>query len=71
MLLKSFWRKRSTKIYFMIYLLLGLVLSILMFTKNFYTQLDNKNYNGSFLYFMGDKNRLEKLKKIANVKKNK
>ena len=69
MLLKSFWRKRSMKIYFMIYLLLGLVLSILMFTKNFYTQLDNKNYNGSFLYFMGDKNSLEKLKKIANVKK--
>jgi|GEM_PF-6751573 len=66
-LLKSFFRKKTTRTYLFIFTLIVLILESLFYGKNYYIELANKNYNGSYLEFKYNFAELEKVKKINNI----
>lgn len=53
---KSFYRKKSTKIYFFIFTIISLILLLLNNTREQFISKENEAYNNSFLYFESNKN---------------
>ena len=49
LIFKSFLRKKTTKTYLLIYTIILSTLFILLITKNVMIELENNNYNGSFI----------------------
>lgn len=49
LILKSFFRKKTTKIYLIIYTFIILILMLLVFTKNVLIQKENELHNGTFI----------------------
>ncbi len=66
LILKSFFRKKTTRTYFAIYTLLLLVLMVLLCTKIVLEDKENSLYNGSYIIVNSSDN--EKLKEIKNIK---
>lgn len=53
---KSFFRKKSTKKYCFIFLLLSLITVCLLFSKREFSNKENDIYRNSFIYFVSDEN---------------
>lgn len=69
MILISFLRKKTSKIYFIILFLVFLIFGILIIGKNYYLMRANDNYKGSFVIVDNfDKYNLQKNKNIKWVK---
>ena len=51
LLLKSFYRKKTTKIYFVLMIIITISCSAFLILKKYYTELINDNYDGSFIMF--------------------
>lgn len=66
LILKSFFRKKTTKTYLAIYTLLLSVLMVLLCTKIVLEDKENSLYNGSYIIVNSSDN--EKLKEIKNIK---
>lgn len=56
MILKSFYRKKITKIYLAILVLIACVFGAILIGKNKYIEELNKNYDESFIYFESSNN---------------
>lgn len=54
-LLKSFFRKKNTRIYFIIFVIISSVFLIVFYTQNYFIKMTNQNYKSSFLYFLSNK----------------
>lgn len=67
LLVKSFFRKKTTKIYFIIFVLIFTFLLILMKYKKEYIQLANENFSGSYIE-ISFSNLEERMKHIHNIK---
>lgn len=67
-LLKSFFRKKTTKIYIIVFIILALSLVISNSLKNYFIQFANSNYEGSFIYTESNDYNLDNLKSIKNIK---
>lgn len=63
---KSFFRKKSTKKYFIIFMLLSLVIVCLLQARKEFLNKENKIYEKSFIYFIY-KDKLD-LSKVNNIK---
>lgn len=50
MILKSFYKKKSTKIYLIIFSLIFTIFGVVLIGKNYYTEKYNQNYSDAFLY---------------------
>lgn len=68
-IVKSFWRKKSTKIYFLIFIFLFVIFYILIFSRKYFIQLDNTNYRGSFLSLKVEENEMQNISNSFNIKK--
>ncbi|MDD2409824.1 MAG: hypothetical protein PHD03_03795 [Bacilli bacterium] len=55
MILKSFYRKKTTKIYLLIFILIFSVLGAVIIGKDYYIKKANLNYTNSFLYISSAK----------------
>lgn len=66
-LLKSFFNKKTTKIYIIILVIISLIFIIGQVGKNKLINIVNDNYAGSIIAFNLDENNLEELKKIDNI----
>lgn len=65
---KSFLRKKTTKIYIIIYSLISLSLILLIFTKNILINKENESYRGSFFEIKNfDISKLNNKKNIDNI----
>lgn len=64
---KSFFRKKTTKIYLLIYSLILLVIGLLLSTKIILNNKQKELYNGSYIFIQT--NDTEELLKINNIKK--
>lgn len=67
MTLKSFFRKKITKIYLFIIFLIFLIFLVLTFGKNYYIALNNKTYKNSFVVLETEEDIFNKLKKNKNI----
>jgi len=68
LIVKSFLRKKSTKIYFIIFILLILVLLTLGYYNEKYINLANENYRGSYIQFTYSYDYKKKISKMNNIK---
>ncbi|MCM1052673.1 MAG: hypothetical protein NC483_01670 [Ruminococcus sp.] len=68
MIYKSFFRKKTTKIYVFIITLILTAIFLLVINKNHYIELYNNNYKGSFISVASNKEDLDVIKKIKEVK---
>lgn len=67
---KSFFKKKSTKIYLGIFLLLGITFSFLFVSKKYLIAKENEAYPNSFIYFLSKENiDLTKEKSIKSFNK--
>lgn len=64
---KSFFRKKTTKIYLLIYSLILLVVGLLLSTKIILNNKQKELYNGSYIFIKT--NDIEELSKINNIEK--
>lgn len=70
MIYKSFFRKRTTKIYLVILLIISFILSFLLVSRKYYISKSNEAYEGSYIYFISDKNiDLKKEKSVIDYNK--
>ncbi len=54
MILKSFYRKKTTKIYLLIFILIFTILGVVLIGKNRYIEKINEDFSDSFIYFSSD-----------------
>lgn len=66
-LMKSFFRKKTTKIYIIIFIILAFSLIICYSLKKYYVTFANTNYKGSFIFVKGDTKNLKNIENIKNV----
>lgn len=69
MIYKSFIRKKTTKIYLFIDILILTIFAILILGKNHYLKLYNENYQNSFLAVPYNTDNYTQLKEIKNILK--
>ena len=70
LIFKSFFRKKTTKVYFVVYALIILGLILLVFTRNVLINKENESYKGSFLEIKNfDESKLKSKKNIDNITK--
>ena len=68
MLLKSFYRKRTTKIYLIIFTLIFLALYMVIFGKSYYRKYINESFEGSYITFTLSKDKdFPKLEGVTNL----
>ena len=67
LIFKSFLRKKTTKIYLLIYTIILSTLFTLFIAKNIMVELENNNYNGSFIEIEDDGN--ININKLDNIDK--
>lgn len=68
MIIKSFFRKKISKIYIFIFFIIFSFLYILNWSMNKYINYANEDYNGSYILLISDIDINLKLKKISNIK---
>lgn len=70
MIIKSFYKKKITKIYLLIYFLIFVVFGIVFMGKRYYMGQVNENYGESFIYVLGiDEDNLKMLPNIKSYEK--
>lgn len=68
LIFKSFFRKKTTKVYLIVYTLIILSLILLVFTRNVLINKENESYKGSFLEIKNfDESKLKSTKNIDNI----
>ena len=67
LLLKSFLRKKTTKIYIVIFFILAVILIICNYGKNSLIDYANENYKGSFMYFESGDIPFQDVKNYSNI----
>lgn len=67
MIYKSFFRKKTTKIYLFIIILIISIFGVLTFGKNYYLELCNQDYEGSFIAVPYQKDIFYKIKEIKDI----
>ena len=65
---KSFWRKKTTHIYFIIILFIQIVFGLFICGKSYYIKLNNSNYENSYIYLTSKEDITSELKKIRGIK---
>ncbi len=68
MIIKSFFRKKISKIYIFIFFIIFSFLYILNWSMNKYIVCANEDYHGSYILLISDIDLNLKLKKISNIK---
>lgn len=68
MVYKSFFRKKTTHIYLFILFLLVFIFSLLIVGKQYYINVGNQDYNGSYLVLTTEKDIEKELKTISDIK---
>lgn len=68
MIHKSFFRKKTTKIYILVLTLICILIGVLIVGKNYYISLGNKSYSDSYLLLKSGQDVKDKLNKIKNIK---
>lgn len=67
-ILKSFFRNKNTKIYFVLFLFIFSVIGLLTITKNNYIKIINSKYVDQYIWFKSPDFAISKLQKNFNVK---
>jgi len=67
LIFKSFFRKKTTKVYLTLFSLLLFSIILLLSFKEYYVSLLKENYKESYLGLVADKKEINKLKKIKNI----
>lgn len=69
MILKSFYRKKRTKIYFIIFTSIFAIMALFFVSNAYYTKKGNEAYQNSFLMVSAPRDTFSSLMKIKNIKK--
>lgn len=67
LIIKSFFRKKTTKKYIIIFCLLICIFSFILIGRDYYFKLDNDNTKNSFLEFIAPKNQYYEILNLQNV----
>ena len=68
MLLKSFYRKRTSKIYLIVFTLILLALYMIIFGKSYYREYINESFKGSYIKFDLSKDKIiPELEGVTNL----
>jgi len=66
LIFKSFFRKKTTKVYLTLFSLLLFSIILLLSFKEYYVSLLKENYKESYLGLVADKKEINKLKKMSD-----
>lgn len=68
MVYKSFFRKKTTHIYLFIIFLISFIFFLLLLGKNYYINIANKDYEGSYISIIDSKDLDDVLSRISGIK---